>query len=419
MTFTRAVLIALLLSCVASLVVGWVSRAPGEIRRPPSVGADEPSEDGFTDAEVNRHAAYRGPLYLAMLLALCVQIAFLLLLRGAPIARVVAWAEGLPGGWATTTAAVVGTVTLAGWIVVLPLSFVRGYLIQRAWHLSTQQPGGWFVDLLKGEAVSLVIAMVAGLAFFGCVRAQPRTWWLWSAAAFTLLTALLVFLYPVVVAPLFNRFTPLDDPGLVARIQQLGREIGVEVDQVLVADASRRSTAENAYVAGLGATKQLVLYDTLLRSGSEEETLFVVAHEMGHQAENHVLKSLLLSAVGLFAGFAALAWLVSRPAFLDWSRASGIGDLRLIPALLVVAIVGGLVTLPFQNAVSRRFERRADQIAFRAIEDPVPAVGAFRRLAIANIADLRPHPFVEWLLYSHPPVGERIRSARTEAGARL
>lgn len=371
------------------------------------------AQDGFTDAQVARHAAYRGPLYLAALLALITQAVFLILLRGDPIARVVRWAEAVPGAWPVGAALVAVIVAVGVWVVSLPLSYVRGHAIQKAWGISTQGAGGWFVDQLKGEAVALVIAAVAGVAFFACVRFQPRTWWLVGAGAFTLLTAMLVFIYPVLVAPLFNRFTPLSDRALTARIQGLGDEIGVDVDEVLVADASRRASTENAYVAGLGATKQLVLYDTLLEAGSEEETLFVVAHEMAHEAEGHVFKSLLVTGIGLFAGFAALAWLLSRPGFLAWSGATSVIDLRLVPTLLLVALLGGLITLPIQNGISRSFERRADAIAFGAIDDPAPAVGAFRRLAISNIADLRPHPLLVWMLYSHPPISDRIEAART------
>ena len=145
------------------------------------------------------------------------------------------------------------------------------------------------------------------MVFFALVRWQPRTWWLWGWGAFTLLSVLLAFVWPVLVAPLFNRFTPLQDRDLSGRIRALAAAADVSLGDVLVADASRRSTAENAYVAGFSQTKRMVLYDTLLRSGTERETLFVVAHELGHEAESHVLKNIALSSAGLLGRFSLLA----------------------------------------------------------------------------------------------------------------
>jgi STE24 endopeptidase len=289
---------------------------------------------------------------------------------------------------------------------------VRGHAIQKAWHLSNQDALAWLLDEAKGLGLSIGFAAIAAVAFFAVVRWQPRWWWVWGAASFTALTATLVFLFPVLIAPLFNRFTPLADRDLAARIESLAESAGVNINRVLVADASKRSTAENAYVAGLGATKQVVLYDTLIEGNEEPETLFVVAHELGHESERHVLKGLGVSAVGLFVGFAVLAWLAGRGPFLRWAGAASVADLRILPALLLFAVAAGLVAQPIQNAISRRFEARADAIAFRLTGDPEPAIKAFRSLAISNISDLRPPAVVEWMFYSHPPIADRIEAAR-------
>lgn len=414
MSVVRVLIVALLLSCAAAAVVGFVSRTPASVRleSPP----DDPSSSGFTDEQVARHGAFRGPLYLAFVLGLAVEVTFLVLLRGRPIGEIVAWYERVPGGWPIKAALTAVSVAAIAWLIALPLGFMRGYVIQKAWGLSTQQPVGWFADQGKGLGVSLVIVAVTAVAFFAVVRWQPGTWWVWATAAFTALTAVLVFLYPVAIAPLFNRFTPLQDADLEAQIEELAARAGVDIDEVLVADASRRSTAENAYVAGLGATKQVVLYDTLLANSEPETTLFVVAHELGHESENHVLKNVGLSAVGLLISFAVLAWLARGP-LLTWTSASSLVDLRVIPGLLLFATVGGLVAAPLQNAVSRSFEATADRIAFRLTADPEPAVRAFRRLALSNIADLRPPDPVVWLLYSHPPIDDRIEAARAHGAA--
>ena len=415
MSFGRAFLVALCLSVACAGLVAFVSRTPSEVRAPRADVAGDAT--GFTDAQVARHGAFRGPLYLAFVVSLLVQVVFLVMVRGDGLSQLIELAGRFPGGWVSQTALVAEVVAAALTLIGLPLGYVRGHAIQKAWHLSNQDALAWLLDQVKGLGLSVAFAAIAAVAFFAVVRWQPGSWWVWGAASFTVLSAILVFLFPVLIAPLFNRFTPLADRDLSARIETLAERAGVEIDRVLVADASKRSSAENAYVAGLGATKQVVLYDTLLEGNEEPETLFVVAHELGHEAENHVLKGLGVSAVGLVVGFALLAWLVRQGSFLRWAGADSVTDLRILPALLLFTVAAGLLAQPIQNAVSRRFEARADAIAFDLTGDPDPAIKAFRSLAISNISDLRPPAVVEWMFYSHPPIVDRIEAARA-AGAR-
>lgn len=412
MTFGRALLIAFFISAVCAGILALVSRTPAEIREP-RPGVTSTAGD-FTEAQITRHGAYRGPLYLAFVLSLAIQVILLLLFRDGPIAQVVGWSEGLGGGWPVRTALLAAVVAGSMALVGLPLAFVRGFVLQRAWHLSNQDIGAWLLDQAKGFGLSLVFAAIAALAFYAVVRWQPRTWWLWGAGAFSVLTVVLVFLFPVVIAPLFNRFTPLSDNDLRTRIEALAVEAGVDVDEVSVADASKRSSAENAYVAGLGVTKQIILYDTLLEAGGPDETLFVVAHELAHEREAHVLKGVGISAMGLLAGFGVLAWLVERGSLLRWAGVESLGDLRTLPILLLFALVAGLLLQPVQNAISRSFERHADAVAYQLVGDTEPAVRAFRRLAISNIADLRPPAPIVWFFFSHPPIDQRIAAARDQ-----
>ena len=418
MSVGRAVVVILLLAGAAAGLVALVSRTPGEVRlaEPPPGFRDPALGARFTPQQVARHGAYRGPAYLSLGLSITLQAAVLVIMMRGPFARLIERLDDVRGGFvvaaALSGAAVVAALTLAG----LPLSFVRGYSIEQAWGLSTQSPGGWAADQLRALLIGTVTGAVGAVVFFALVRWQPRTWWLWGWGAFSLLSVLLAFVWPVVVAPLFNRFTPLQDRDLAGRIRALAAAADVSLEDVLVADASRRSTAENAYVAGFSQTKRMVLYDTLLRSGTERETLFVVAHELGHEAESHVLKNIALSSAGLFGGFSVLALLSSRGAWWTWAGASGPSDLRALPLLVLYATVVGLLTLPLQNAISRAFERRADAIAMSLTKDPEAAVSSFRRLALSNIADLAPPPAAVVLLYSHPPTAERIRAA-LRAGA--
>lgn len=412
MSFGRAAVIVLALSLGSAAVVALVSRTPAEVRRSvPSRAANSPALGAeFTPGEVARHAAYRGPGYLALLLGIVLQVTLLVVLARGPFGRLVEGVQRLPGGWVAHAAILAVAIVALVALVSLPLSFVRGYVIQHAWNLSTQSLGSWFADQGRSLLVGGVTASVTAVAFFGVVRWQPRTWWLWGWGVFSALTVLLVFIYPVVVSPLFNKFTPLADNGLRERVERLADSAGIEISDVLIADASTRTTAENAYVAGLGSTKRLVLYDTLLRSGSADETLLVVAHELGHRIEGHIWKNVALSSAGLLAGFGVLAILARQSGVWAWAGARDVGDLGAIPVLLLFALLAGLLTLPIENAISRSFEARADAIALELSDDPNTAARVFRRLGFANLADLKPPTPLVWALFTHAPIPDRIEA---------
>jgi STE24 endopeptidase len=409
---TRAVLVLAALALASAGLLAIASRAPASLRNMrPGPGATDPSLGAsFDDEMIERHGAFRRTAYASLILSIVVQIAALLILARGPIGRLVDAVGGLRGGWAVHALVVGGATAIMLTLVLLPLGFVQGYVVQHAWGLSTQDVGGWLLDRARSGAVRAVMGGVAAVAFFGVARWQPRTWWLLGWGVFTALTAALTFLWPVVVAPLFNRFTPVEDGPLRNRVLGLAREAGVTVGEVFVIDASRRSTIENAYVAGLGSSKRIVLFDTLVSSGDIDETAFIVAHELGHQVENHVVKSVALTSAGLLIGFGVLYALGRAGGIWAWAGAGGVSDLRAVPLLLLFVLVANLLSLPVENTISRAHEARADEIAVELTHDPDTGVSVFRRLAFANLADLRPAPMVVWALFSHPPIPERIRS---------
>lgn len=417
MTPMRAAVLLLIIAIVSGAALAVASRVPAEVRSAkPGPEAYDPSLGArFTPEQVARHGAYRGPAYLALALSTLVELVALVFLARGLMPRAVTVIERLPGGWPVIAA--VATVFLVVVVVVatLPLSYVRGFAIEHAWQLSTRSFGGWLSDIARSVGVTAVISAIAAIAFFGLIRAFPRTWWLWGWVAFSLLTIALTFLFPIVIAPLFNKFTPLEDPALRARVVALAEDAGVTLDDVLVADASKRTTAENAYVAGVGATKRMVLYDTLIDAGGQDETAYVAAHELGHEVHHHIWKSTLVSSMALLAGFAVLAWLSHRVGVWQWAGARGIDDIRALPLLALFVTVAGLMALPLQNGISRHFERDADTVALQLTKDPDTAVETFRRLAFSNLADLRPHPVAEWLLFTHPSIPERIERALSVA----
>ena len=410
MSTARAVILICVLTLVGTGIVAWASRAPASLRdaeTPP--GATDPSLGArFGDEQVARGEALRRPGYLSFAVTTALQLATLLILARGPMGKLLGALERLPGGWPVRALLAGVSLALILFLLGLPIGYVRGYVVQHDWGLSTQDLGGWLSDQLRALLVTSVTLAVAAVAFFGVVRWRPGSWWLWGWGAFTVLTFVLVYLYPVLIAPLFFKFTPLEDQTLANEIRAVAQEAGIDVDEVLVADASRRTTAENAYVAGFGSTRQVVVYDTLLAGGGEAETLFVVAHELGHTKENHVLKNIALASLGLLVSFALLGWLGRNASLWEWAGAEGVGDLRALPLLAAFALTMAIVLLPAENTLSRSFERQADDWAISLTGDADTGVRAFRRLAFANIADLEPPPVAVWALFSHPPIPERI-----------
>lgn len=408
---TRSLLVIVVAAIAAAGLVALMSRTPASVRaRPPVAPRTDPTmQSSFSDADVARHGAYRRGTYAFLALQTLLQLTVLLALVG-PVSTLAERFDRVPGGWLTRAVAVAALVTVVSTAAALPVSFVRGYAMEHAWGLSTQDAAGWMSDQLKSAAIGVVFAAVAAVAYFGLLRAFPRWWWVAGWVVFSLLSAVLTFAAPVVIAPLFNDFEPVRDERLVRTVRDLGAKANIELGDVLVVDAARRTTAENAYVAGLGATKRMVLYDNLVEKAPPDEVAFVVAHELAHAQQRHVPKSLALASAGLLAGFAALAFVITRPAVLGWIGAAGPADVRTIPVVMILAVVIGIVLLPAQNGVSRRFESHADAIAVRLTGETEAAIRSFRRLAFSNLADLRPPRLLVWLLYTHPPIPDRIRA---------
>ncbi|MGH2996077.1 MAG: M48 family metallopeptidase [Gaiellaceae bacterium] len=339
------------------------------------------------------------PLFLA---SLAVQLAVLGLL----VWKAGALAEALAGvgrGRIRTGVLVGLAAMLALWLAALPLLGVSHWW-RRRHGLSEQGYGGW----LRDQAVSLGIGVVlVAIAVAGAMWLATRlggSWWLAGAPALVAIAVLFVLAQPLVIQPLFNRFEPLPDRELAARVEALAARMGVDVEDVLVADASRRTTTPNAYVAGIGPTRRVVFYDTILDGRfTEGELLSVTAHELAHVGRRHLWKGL--------AWFALLAvpgvWLLAR---LTEAR-GGLAEPRLVPLALTAAFVLVLVTQPLQNVVSRRYEAEADWLALEATRDSESAVALDRRLVLTSLADPDPPAWVTYWLGTHPPPIERIAMA--------
>jgi STE24 endopeptidase len=220
-----------------------------------------------------------------------------------------------------------------------------------------------------------------------------------------------------VLEPVFNRFRPLEDAELSGTIHELGERAGTTVRDVLVADASRRTRKENAYVSGLGRTRRVVVYDTLLRRAPHREIGLIVAHELGHRRERHVVWGTLLGAAGAAASVAVLWALLRVQAVLSATHASGPADPRVIPFVLFAVSALELVSMPVGTAISRRWERAADRFGIRVTRDAQGYAEMAKNLGLTNLADLTPSRPVYYLLFTHPSIPERIAAALSAAGS--
>ncbi len=367
----------------------------------------------FTPEDLARGDAYMHGRYWIYAAVVALRLAVLALLVCTPASAALRdLAVRLSPARPTLAVAAYLTLLLVAFeLLVLPLGYYAGFVREHAFGLSTQTAGGWLLDRGKGFLVSLVLGVPAGTLLVTLWRKYPGRWvlpaWLLAAG----LTVLLVALAPVVLDPLFNTIRPLADPELRARVLRLAEQAGLPVQQVYETDASRRTRKGNAYFTGLGATKRIVLYDTLVRSSRPEEVELILAHEMGHWQRAHIWKGLALSLAGLWValwlGARALEWAARRPGL----HLAGPADVAGVPVFLLAVYLLSLFSLPVQAGISRHFERQADRASLRLTRNPAAFIQAEVGLARSNLADLTPPAPLVWLLYTHPPVMERIRMA--------
>ncbi len=313
----------------------------------------------------------------------------------------------LPGWWWVRVVLAVAAVELIGRAVTLPFAvLLRRHALDNG--LSTQPWSGFAADLAKSETLTIVVTSLLLVVLVGCARRWPRTW---PAVAGGLLAVLVLagsFVYPVVVEPLFNHFTSLPDGELRTRVLALADQEGVRIDDVLVADASRRTTTLNAYVSGFGDTRRVVLYDNLVNDVPQEQTLSVVAHELAHAKHDDVLTGSLIGAAGALFGVGVLALVVGA---VGDRRGVTMRDPEVVPLVLALIAVATLLTMPVENGISRRIETRADVDALVATRDPEAFVAVQRELALRSLSDPTPPAWAQWWFGSHPITLVRIAIA--------
>ena len=367
---------------------------------------------GLTAAQLSRADAFAAALRPAsvavLLLGLAVSAVLGLTRLGARL--VTACARPLGGGWAWQVLLGAVVLTAVGRLVTLPLS-AYGEVVRHRYGLSTRSWPLWARDVAVDTGITAGLTALGLLLLVALARRAPRTWWAWAGLAAAGLVVVGSFLYPVVVEPAFNTFTSMPAGQLRTDLLELAEENGTPVQDVLVADASRRTTALNAYVSGIGSTRRIVVYDTVLNQLPDDEIESIAAHELGHVATDDVLTGTLVGALGAGAGVALLGWLLGSPGLLRRAGATGAADPRVVPLVLLALAVGTLVSTPLQNAVSRQLEARADQHALQLTDDPGSFADLMRRLAVANLNQPDPPAVWQWFFGSHPTTAQRVAAA--------
>jgi len=286
-----------------------------------------------------------------------------------------------------------------------------GFRLERRYKLSNQRFPSWAWDEAKGFLVGLVLGSIVVELLYYTIREWPQHWWMLAWALFMGLFILLAQLAPVMLFPIFYKFEPLDNEDLRRRLVVLSERAGMRVRGVYRWKLSEKSKKANAALTGLGATRRIILADTLLDNYSAEEIEAVLAHELGHQVHRHILKSIFVQAAVTFVGFWAANWALHFAIDRHLFDFDGLHDFANLPLLALVSVVLSFLLMPALNAYSRYNERQADRYAFESISSIEPFISSMNKLAEQNLAERLPSKWVEWFFHSHPSIAKRLAAA--------
>ena len=302
-------------------------------------------------------------------------------------------------------------------LINLPLSYYSGFVLPHRFGQSNQTFRDWVIDQFKGLAIGAPLGLILLELLYLALRVTGDLWWLWAAAGMLIFTVLLSNLAPILIMPLFNKYVPLGEEHreLAERLLDLARRANTKVKGVFKFDMSRRTKAANAALTGIGNTRRIVLGDTLINEFSTDEIETVLAHELGHHVHRDIpfliAFGTLSTTLSLYLASLALDWAIGYFGF------TGPADVAAFPALGLIFGAYGLITMPLDNAVSRWRERMADDYALQAAGKKEAFASAFTRLANQNLGEVDPEPWVVFMFYSHPPLGERIAKAHQWEGS--
>ncbi len=323
---------------------------------------------------------------------------------------------GLLGGAVWAQSLVLMLITILIGIFSMPMEWWEQFRLENKYGFNKSTINLWVSDKFKGLLLTFLIGyplLCLLLAFFNWF---PKTWWIWGFIAFFAFQLLMVILYPMIIMPLFNKLSAMEEGELKKRLLALSVKTGFHAKTIQVMDGSKRSTHSNAFFTGFGRFRRIVLFDTLIEQLETDELEGVLAHEIGHYKKGHVPKMLIISALTGLGAFALLGWLSQSPWFIEafgftyHLGADGGINYQIVPAMLLFTILSGYITFwfgPLGNNMSRRHEYEADGFASAMINSPRPLISALRKLHEKNLSNLTPHPYYSRFYYSHPTLLER------------
>jgi STE24 endopeptidase len=295
-------------------------------------------------------------------------------------------------------------------LLFAPLGYYSGFVLPHRYGLSKQDLRAWLIDELKGLALGIVLGGIVITMIYAVLRLAPDSWWLWASGLMIAFSVVLANLAPVLIMPLFYKFKPLEDAELVRRLTALAEHARTHVRGVYTMVMSEKTTTANAALMGLGNTRRIVLGDTLYEKYSHDEIETILAHELGHQVHRDIAWLLVVQSAVILAGFFVV------DIFLRWGVAqlgySGLGDPATMPLFALALGAFQFVFMPIGNAFSRWRETMADEYALQSTKNAPAFIGAMEKLADQNLGELEPEPWVEILLYDHPPIGKRLEHGK-------
>ena len=294
-------------------------------------------------------------------------------------------------------------------LVSLPFDYYHIFSIEERYGFNTRTLKTWISDLLKSMLIMVTLGSILLSLTMLLIKHADGAWWIFAWLILLLFQILISIIYPTIIAPIFNKFTPIQDNELYRSIKEFAESEGLNIEGIFQMDAARRSRHTNAYLSGLGKTKRIVLYDTLFKSHTNDEILAVLAHEIGHLKKCHIRKQIIISAIISFLLFFAasrtIAWAFMYESF-------GFSATPVYAGLFLILIIWEPVWFflsPFSMAISRKFEREADCYVSSVLKSGDSMISALKKMALDNLANLNPHPVYVRFNYSHPPIPERIR----------
>jgi STE24 endopeptidase len=289
----------------------------------------------------------------------------------------------------------------------LPFEWHAQFRLEERFGFNTTTPGLWWTDRVKGVLLAILFGYPLLVLVLKLVEWTGSLWWLWAWAAVLVFQLVMVVLAPILIMPLFNKFTPLPEGSLRERLLALGQRTGFLAKSIQVMDGSKRSRHSNAFFTGFGRFRKIVLFDTLIQQLTESELEAVLAHEIGHYKKKHIPKMLVWSAASSLAAFYLISLFARQPWFY---QTFGFETGSIVPALLLFGLLAGVVTFwfsPLAHWWSRRYEYQADAYAAQTMREPRSLIGALRKLNEKNLSNLTPHPYYSGFYYSHPTLLER------------